>query len=328
MNKKTCPVCSTRLDEFSEYCTLPGCGWHFFNLLSDSSAEIDAYNKILTEAKDRFVEQNQLKSLPEIAQDPFETDEEYAQRLSNQFWYAGTATLFKKLYNIDTGTFPLTIKWEQWIKNPRISRLSGKQQIIVSRDFAREVYEFSPEWPVCVVLKITGKKIEIYRILLMTCLGKVEIRNHERDSYEKQRKLLQRVNRKERNKTSIPYYAQIRSKINHKSTTNPYIIFIALPSILLATMLPIYIGLSFINSLLLSVSFGFAVLIGTKKELKGRGFFNYFSCIAFNSIFYLTGFLIFFAILSEYDYFYILFFFLACIEILARLLKKKLKQYD
>ena len=76
--------------------------------------------------------------------DPFETDAEYANRLDAGFkrrdpaFQAGVLTLNKSAYDIKTGGFPFTIKWNAWAKALAIPVM---QSIGVDRNTARALYQ-------------------------------------------------------------------------------------------------------------------------------------------------------------------------------------------
>jgi len=167
-----CPICDAPHDDSTDRCKTPNCGWQFISLLSDSPAERAAYEEKVKQAKAAFQEQ-QFNQTPDLIRDPFETNEEFAERLGNRSWFAGSGTLIKTGYNINTGKFPLELHYEPWVwPLPHPDNV----HVIVPRDMARQIYEKGSSYPIHAVLKTNAAgEVFIDRIILKTDLEVLDV---------------------------------------------------------------------------------------------------------------------------------------------------------
>ncbi len=189
-----CPVCElTDIADDTDFC--PQCSWEFVRWLTDiSQGEKDKYNKRLEIARqnwqslqalteqqsERIVSEkpeapkqnesgpvtasemhdtlySEKRAVPELKRDPFETVEEFRERIrSHAPVPAGTATLIKEKYDIETGKFPLEVLWDDRVKDvKRIPPAESELYVIAERDLARAIYEAGPKCR----LFIKGEKI-------------------------------------------------------------------------------------------------------------------------------------------------------------------------
>jgi len=169
---QNCPICAAPYDEFSDRCKTPNCGWQFISLLSDSPAERAAYEEKVKQAKEVFQVQ-QFNQTPDLIRDPFETNEEFAERLSKRSWFAGSATLIKSGYDINTGKFPLELHYEPWVLPLSHADVS---HVIAPRDLARSIYEKGEKHPIQVFLtaNIAGEVL-VDRIMLVTGIDSFDV---------------------------------------------------------------------------------------------------------------------------------------------------------
>jgi hypothetical protein len=119
MANKTCPVCGLEQAETAAACGR--CGWDFSPMLGTAEQTRTLLAKRLEEARAAWLQRRYNPELvPELERDPFETPEEFAERLAERPWYVGEAELQKAGYDIKTGRFPLRLKsslaWvERWL---------------------------------------------------------------------------------------------------------------------------------------------------------------------------------------------------------------------
>ncbi len=104
---------------------------------------------------------SEKREVPELKRDPFETVEEFRERIrSHAPVPAGTATLAKEKYNIETGKFPLEVLWDDRVKDvERIPPAESELHVIAERDLARAIYEVGPKCRLFIKLGIEGEKV-------------------------------------------------------------------------------------------------------------------------------------------------------------------------
>jgi len=215
--ERTCPICGATADQNSDHCNTLNCGWQFFDLLSDSPTEKAAYEAKVKQAKADYVD-CQTDIEPNLVKDVFETDQEFSERLTRRAWLAGTATLVKEDYDIETGIFKLRIKWKGWFSK-NIDRGCGglslyeNLYITVSRDIAKEMFHKRLENPVYVWIELLEKNvITAKRLQLKTVHGDVSI---PCDS-QKRRSDIQIENKRREEEARIQKERQIKEAIKRE----------------------------------------------------------------------------------------------------------------
>jgi len=95
-----------------------------------------------------------------------ETETDYKNRvLSYNDVCVGEGTLIKEKYDITTGTFPLELKIDQWVKDNFLIS-TNDPYIIAKRDIARGIYEHSRIYPIKAKLKVNWYGIAIENFYL------------------------------------------------------------------------------------------------------------------------------------------------------------------
>jgi WD40 repeat protein len=102
--------------------------------------------------------------------DSFETRQEFQQRRQqlltafnqaaqkhNSHYQAGIAHLDKEGYDIDSGTFPVRLEWQNWAK---ALSLPEKGIILAKRDDAKAMWQEGVQKPVFVYIKIVGQELK------------------------------------------------------------------------------------------------------------------------------------------------------------------------
>ncbi|MFP4422736.1 MAG: hypothetical protein ACLFRG_19540, partial [Desulfococcaceae bacterium] len=101
---------------------------------------------------------------PDFERDHFETMEEFESRINNHPpVLAGTGTLEKAGYDIDTGRFPVKVEWKEWVsKVPglKLPESGGDTAIQVKRDTARALWEKGPKYPVFLAFSARGGAVK------------------------------------------------------------------------------------------------------------------------------------------------------------------------
>ncbi len=116
--------------------------------------------------KPNETEESQYKAKPlsDFERGFFETKTEFKQRIENNAYIAGVATLIKNSYDVDNGIFPVKIKWNSNIK--LFTSMSEGWFINAERDLAKSVYENSPTHPVMVRFTVEGNEIKVSSLAL------------------------------------------------------------------------------------------------------------------------------------------------------------------
>lgn len=197
-----CPICEINLkEENPEYCGQ--CGWEFKRYLSEvSEKEREAYKRRVEIARGNWrrlqeLEQGKARPAerktpktdsaspkagaqssapsgesrfsedtppPDFERDPFETVEEFEARINNHPpVLAGTGTLVKAGYDIDTGRFPVKVEWKGWVpKVPglELPKKDADTAIKVKRETARALWENGPGYPVFLAFSIRGGAVK------------------------------------------------------------------------------------------------------------------------------------------------------------------------
>jgi len=182
-NIMRCPVCNATCAENDNTCQR--CHWEFEIFISDISEHTknakhkklriaqQKWKKRVLLAKKKKKEQmvaNQPQSsapktnhhqysdktpVPELNRDPFETFEEFAERINNYPPIpAGKVKLIKKDYSFHIGEFPIQVTWDDWTKNIK-GMPSIKQTfcIHVSPDLAQQLYQSNESHTLFIKLK-------------------------------------------------------------------------------------------------------------------------------------------------------------------------------
>jgi hypothetical protein len=157
MTNKTCPVCGLKQAETATACG--GCGWDFSPMLGTAEQTRALLAKRLEEARAAWRQRRYNPELvPELERDPFETPEEFAERLTERQWYVGEAELLKADYDIETGRFPLRFKSIQvWVG--RWLNPTDIYYLYVQRDLARRIYQQSLIHPIYSVLTVQNGQV-------------------------------------------------------------------------------------------------------------------------------------------------------------------------
>jgi hypothetical protein len=178
-----CPVCNAKCSENDNTCQR--CHWEFEIFITDISEDAknashkklriaqQKWKKRVLLAKKKKKEQmiaNQPKSsapktnhhlysdktpVPELNRDPFETFEEFAERINNYPPIpAGKMKLIKKDYSFHIGEFPIQVTWDGWTKNIK-GMPSIKQNfcIRVPPDIAQQLYQSNESHTLFIKLK-------------------------------------------------------------------------------------------------------------------------------------------------------------------------------
>lgn len=197
-----CPICEIDLKaENPDYCGQ--CGWEFKRYLSEvSEKEREAYKRRVEIARGnwrRLQELEQGKARPagdapakaganakpasaaasapsgksrysedtppaDFERDPFETVEEFEARINNHPpVLAGTATLEKAGYDIDTGRFPVKVEWKAWVSKVsglKLPKDGANAAIQVKRETARALWENGPAYPVFLTFSGQAGKVK------------------------------------------------------------------------------------------------------------------------------------------------------------------------
>ncbi|MDW7684994.1 MAG: hypothetical protein SCK29_12870, partial [Bacillota bacterium] len=118
-----------------------------------------------------------------LQRDPFETLEEFRQRLESRKQYlesrnpypAGEARLLREEYDIETGRFPLQVTLAGWME--RFSLPDKKYHITAERDLAREIYQAGEVHPLQARLVVRGKKLRLLEVNLHTPAALLPVEN-------------------------------------------------------------------------------------------------------------------------------------------------------
>jgi len=178
-----CPVCKAKCSENDNTCQR--CHWEFEIFISDISEHTqNDYHKKLSIAQEKWkkrvsliqkkgnvekkaptepkaqVISNKLPHsdktpVPELNRDPFETFEEFADRINNSPPVpSGKVKLIKKDFSFYIGEFPVEINWAEWTQN--IKEMPSKEQsycIHVSPDIAEQLYQSNDSHTLFIKLK-------------------------------------------------------------------------------------------------------------------------------------------------------------------------------
>ncbi|MDR7316054.1 hypothetical protein [Brevibacillus nitrificans] len=99
-----------------------------------------------------------------LKQDPFETNEEFQERINKIKVLAGTGQLLKEFYDIESGIFPVAVSWEpsvekclrEYLPVGTINILKPsipKTYFVAPREQAKSLYEANPQYPVIAALQ-------------------------------------------------------------------------------------------------------------------------------------------------------------------------------
>jgi len=97
-------------------------------------------------------------------EDELGNDCEY-RMLSYNNLYVGKGILIKEKYDITTGTFPLELELDQWVKN-HFMILINNPYIIANRDIASDIYEHSRVYPIKGILSLYRDNLSIEKLYL------------------------------------------------------------------------------------------------------------------------------------------------------------------
>ena len=183
-----CPVCNTQCSENSRACGQ--CHWEIEIYISGISTQTknsfhqrlkvaqekwkqqillkEKNNKknIARESKSRITQQKKTNDLlysenttvPDLNRDPFETFEEFDERINNSPPVpAGKVKLIKKDFSVYIGEFPVEITCDEWTQN--IKEMPSKEQsycIHVSPDIAQQLYQSNESHTLFIKLKSTN----------------------------------------------------------------------------------------------------------------------------------------------------------------------------
>ncbi len=124
-----------------------------------------------------------LLNLLNPQRDEFETPQEFQLRRSQWLqefrqatdsydsrYQAGVAFLTKANYNLDTGVFPLTLIWEEWVKqlNTFVTlSLPTASHIVVVKEEAKTLWNEGPQKPVYLYFRLVDDKLTVDKVMLV-----------------------------------------------------------------------------------------------------------------------------------------------------------------
>jgi hypothetical protein len=168
-----CPICGLSQESIGiNHCRQ--CGW---DLAANPS--ITHHNHVQIEKARQTWQQRRYNPelIPDLQRDPFETEQEFSQRLSVRPWYAGIGELQKTDYDIKTGRFPIRLKSMQaWIQSWIAS--INQLHLQLSRDKARYLYQQSSMWPIYAQIQVRNGQAVITTLHLATLPTELPIHFH------------------------------------------------------------------------------------------------------------------------------------------------------
>ena len=163
-----CPVCDTNVAEELRKCSV--CKWTFsINWGEPSQKEQAEYAARVAKARTEYVTKKSEfcaeTPIPLLVRDPFETPEEFEQRLiAYPPILAGHGDLLREQYDIINCLFPVIFTSEKWFKN------YGKQveyALTLNRDDARDLYNKGARYEVFARLGVVGGQAIVRELLLV-----------------------------------------------------------------------------------------------------------------------------------------------------------------
>ncbi len=113
-------------------------------------------------SKPSSAEYSEKTAVPLLKRDPFETLAEFEKRI-NEYppVPAGMAELMKDEYDIQSGKFPLRVKWAEWMikELPDSLQKNDNLHVLAERDKARRIYEAGAKHCLFVCLKAFGERV-------------------------------------------------------------------------------------------------------------------------------------------------------------------------
>jgi len=112
---KNCPVCQHALNDDALDCT--HCGFSFAPILGMS---VDTANARLAEQRRAYQGKGLHQGAPDFSKSPFETSEEYQQRLKG-YWHVAQGELLANDYDLNTQRFPVKLHTPQpWLASAEL----------------------------------------------------------------------------------------------------------------------------------------------------------------------------------------------------------------
>ncbi len=149
-NNKRYKLIEKQLIEFEQQ----HAGW-INKTADDISVSSKQTNDKIKGQKKNVLSEKELDNGDFLRRDPFETPEEFKERIERLAFPAGNARLLKEEYDIQSGRFPLQVSWHKWLKPFDLPKEG--LYIVVNRDMARSIYNSKKEYPLLVNLKVLGE---------------------------------------------------------------------------------------------------------------------------------------------------------------------------
>jgi len=112
---KNCPVCQHALNDDALDCT--HCGFSFAPILGMS---VDTANARLAEQRRAYQGKGLHQGAPDFSKSPFETSDEYQQRLKG-YWHVAQGELLANDYDLNTQRFPVKLHTPQpWLASAKL----------------------------------------------------------------------------------------------------------------------------------------------------------------------------------------------------------------
>lgn len=116
------------------------------------------------------------KLIPSLQRDPFESWQEFGERLAARPWYVGQARLQKCGYKIKTRQFPLRLEeLRDWARSWSWLLQQHDLHVCLARDAAQTLYQQSPTWPAYLWLTVKGDQPQWRDLVLVGPEGELPI---------------------------------------------------------------------------------------------------------------------------------------------------------
>ena len=128
--------------------------------------EKNGFNQLIRALSVEVKNKSFRKDFPELSIDPFETIDEFKQRIEKfGSFQVGTGRLMKENYLISSGKFPIDIQWEQWTQKNFDPQNHSSCWILAKRDIAKQIYQTRTIYPILGNCSIVEKSLELTLLL-------------------------------------------------------------------------------------------------------------------------------------------------------------------
>jgi len=163
MSLTSCPVCSHPVNPSQHKC--PECTWPLLPMLGIS---VEEANQRLARAREDWMARQGKgfhQGAPDISKSPFETSEEYEQRIKG-YWHVAQGELLADDYDLNTQRFPVKLHTPQpWLASAKLSwpeRLSFE----IERLAAKALYTQSKHYAVYAQLQHNDQGVRLHDLQL------------------------------------------------------------------------------------------------------------------------------------------------------------------